>query len=145
MAPVEMEGRQPAGMDSATAALFPDRLVDSELGEIPVGWEVKPIGDLADVLGGSTPSTKEPLYWDGGTHHWATPKDLSGISVPVLLDTERCVTDAGITQISSGLLPPGTVLLSSRAPIGYLAIAEIPIAINQGFNVWPRRGFRSRE
>jgi type I restriction enzyme S subunit len=51
----------------------------------------------------------------------------------VLLDTERRVTDAGLAQISSGLLPAGTVLLSSRAPIGYLALAEIPVAINQGF------------
>ena len=55
------------------------------------------------------------------------------LSVPVLLDTERRITDAGLSQIGSGLLPKGTVLLSSRAPIGYLAIAEIPVAINQGF------------
>jgi len=53
--------------------------------------------------------------------------------VPVLLDTERKITDAGLSQISSGLLPKGTVLLSSRAPIGYLAIAEVPVAVNQGF------------
>ena len=52
--------------------------------------------------------------------------------MPVLLDTERKITDAGLVQISSGLLPKGTVLLSSRAPIGYLAIAEVPVAINQG-------------
>ena len=53
--------------------------------------------------------------------------------MPVLLDTERKITDAGLAQISSGLLPKGTVLLSSRAPIGYLAIAEVPVAVNQGF------------
>jgi type I restriction enzyme S subunit len=121
--------------------LFPDRLVDSELGEIPEGWEVKPIGDLADVVGGSTPKTDRPEYWEGGIHHWVTPKDLSGLSMPVLLDTERRITDAGLAQISSGLLPKGTVLLSSRAPIGYLAIAEVPVAVNQGFIVMkPRAG-----
>jgi type I restriction enzyme S subunit len=85
------------------------------------------------VAGGTTPSTKGPAYWEGGTHAWATPKDLSGLSVPVLLNTERRITDAGLSQIGSGLLPKGTVLLSSRAPIGYLAIAEVPVAINQGF------------
>ena len=85
------------------------------------------------MAGGTTPSTKEPAYWEGGTHAWATPKDLSGPSVPVLLNTERWITDAGLSQIGSGLLPKGTVLLSSRAPIGYLAVAEIPVAINQGF------------
>lgn len=121
--------------------LFPDRLVQSELGEIPEGWEVKPIGDLAEVVGGSTPKTEQTEYWEGGTHHWVTPKDLSGLSMPVLLDTERKITDAGLAQISSGLLPKGTVLLSSRAPIGYLAVAEIPVAINQGFIAMkPRSG-----
>ncbi len=84
-------------------------------------------------MGGSTPSTKNSTYWDGGTYHWVTPKDLSDLSTSVLLNTERRITDAGLSQIGSGLLPKGTVLLSSRAPIGYLAIAEIPVAINQGF------------
>jgi type I restriction enzyme S subunit len=125
------EGRDP-GLPQPLADLFTARLVDSELGEIPEVWEVKRIGDLADVFGGSTPSTKEPNYWDG-PHHWATPKDFSALSFPVLLDTERRITDAGLGKISSGMLPIGTVLLSSRAPIGYLAIAEIPVAINQGF------------
>ncbi len=126
------EGRDP-GLPQHLADLFPDSFEDSELGEIPSGWKVKSIGGLADVIGGTTPSTKEPAYWDGGTHAWATPKDLSGLSVPVLLDTERRITDTGLSQVGSGLLPKGTVLLSSRAPIGYLAVAEIPVAINQGF------------
>lgn len=117
----------------AVTECFPDLLTDSALGEIPATWEVKTIGDLADIVGGSTPSTAEPAYWEDGLHNWATPKDLSGLAVPVLLDTERRITDLGLSQISSGLLPAGTVLLSSRAPIGYLAIAEIPVAINQGF------------
>ncbi|MEF8715787.1 MAG: restriction endonuclease subunit S [Accumulibacter sp.] len=126
------EGRDP-GLPKPLADLFPARLVDSELGEIPEGWEIKPIGDLADVLGGTTPSTKESSYWEGGEHAWATPKDLSGLLVPVLLGTERRITDAGLSQVGSGLLPKGTILLSSRAPIGYLAVAELPVAINQGF------------
>jgi type I restriction enzyme S subunit len=126
------EGRDP-GLPEPFADLFPGSFEGSELGEIPRGWKIKSIGDLADVAGGTTPSTKEPAYWEGGTHAWATPKDLSGLSVPVLLNTERRITDAGLSQIGSGLLPKGTVLLSSRAPIGYLAVAEIPVAINQGF------------
>jgi len=126
------EGRDPS-LPKPLADLFPSRLVDSELGDIPEGWRVGSIGELADVVGGSTPSTKEAAYWEKGSHSWATPKDLSGLSVPVLLETGRRITDAGLAQIPSGLLPPGTVLLSSRAPIGYLAIAEVPVAINQGF------------
>jgi type I restriction enzyme S subunit len=126
------EGRDP-GLPKVLADLFPDSFEDSELGEIPKGWGVKAIGDLAEVVGGSTPKTERAEYWVDGTHHWVTPKDLSGLSMPVLLDTERKITDAGLAQISSGLLPKGTVLLSSRAPIGYLAIAEVPVAVNQGF------------
>ena len=128
----KMAGRDP-GLPKHLADLFPDRLVESELGEIPEGWEVQSIGDVAEVVGGTTPSTKRAEYWKGGTHCWATPKDLSALTMPVLLDTKRKITDAGLQRIGSGLLPPGTVLLSSRAPIGYLAIAEMPVAINQGF------------
>ena len=128
----KMEGRD-TGLPQDIADLFPDRLVDSEMGEIPDGWEVSQIGDEVDAVGGSTPSTKEPSYWHQGDHYWATPKDLSKLSSPVLLDTNRKITDAGLRKISSRTLPVGTVLLSSRAPIGYLAIAEIPTAVNQGF------------
>ncbi len=127
------KGRQPAGMDAETAALFPNSFEDSELGPIPARWMVRSIADLAEVVGGSTPSTKEHSYWAPGAHHWVTPKDLSSLSTPVLLKSERLITNEGLRQISSGLLPPGTVLLSSRAPIGYVAITEVPIAINQGF------------
>jgi len=124
------QGRQPAHMDPATAALFPDRLDDDGK---PAGWRNSTIGDAVKVVGGSTPSTKEPTFWEGGVHHWATPKDLAALPSPVLLDTARKITDAGVKKISSGLLPAGTVLLSSRAPVGYLAISEVPVAVNQGF------------
>jgi type I restriction enzyme S subunit len=77
------------GLPKPLAALFPDRFKDSELGEVPAGWEVKTIGDLAEVVGGSTPRTSEAAYWDAGVHYWATPKDLSALTVPVLLETER--------------------------------------------------------
>ncbi|OPZ84069.1 MAG: EcoKI restriction-modification system protein HsdS [bacterium ADurb.Bin429] len=126
-------GKQPDGMDTTTAALFPDSFEDSALGRVPKGWKVSTIGDEVRVVGGSTPSTAEPAYWEDGTINWATPKDLSTLSSPVLLHTERQITEAGLAKISSGLLPHGTVLLSSRAPIGYIALAEKPIAINQGF------------
>jgi type I restriction enzyme S subunit len=129
------------GLFEAIAALFPDSLEESSLGEIPRGWTVEPIGNLTEVIGGTTPSTKEHEYWAPDTHAWATPKDLSNLQTPVLLKTERRVSEKGLNQIGSGLLPVGTVLLSSRAPIGYLAVAEIPVAINQGFIAMkPREG-----
>ena len=128
----KVEGRG-TGLPGRTAKLFPDRLVDSVLGDTPAGWRVSEIGKEVGVVGGSTPSTKEPSYWHGGRNHWATPKDLSKLDSPVLMETNRKITDAGLRKISSGMLPAGTVLLSSRAPIGYLAISEVPVAVNQGF------------
>lgn len=126
-------GQSLPGLPAHLYDRFPDRLVESELGEVPEGWSHSTIGEEVTVCGGSTPSTKDPEFWEGGQHRWATPKDLSALKFPVLLDTDRKITDAGLAKISSGLLPVGTVLLSSRAPIGYLAIAEVPTAINQGF------------
>src|SRR5690606_30592945 len=125
----KMEGREPY-LPANIWQLFPDRLDDDGK---PEGWQRSMIGNEVTACGGSTPSTGEPSYSEDGEHHWATPKDLSTLTFPVLLGTNRKITDAGVTKISSGLLPVGTVLLSSRAPIGYLAIAEVPTAINQGF------------
>lgn len=124
----KMEGRAPY-LAPDIWSLFPDRL--DNLGK-PEGWTSSTIGQEVEVVGGSTPSTKEPAFW-GGDVSWATPKDLSSLNTPVLLSTERQITGAGLSQIGSGLLPVGTVLLSSRAPIGYMAIAQIPVAVNQGF------------
>ena len=128
----KIKGRD-TGLPQDIADLFPDRLVDSEMGGIPEGWEVSEIGKEVRAVGGSTPSTKESSFWRDGRYHWATPKDLSKLRSPVLLNTSRKITDAGLRKISSGMLPIGTVLMSSRAPIGYLAIAEVPTAVNQGF------------
>ncbi|CAK8722546.1 restriction endonuclease subunit S [Candidatus Electronema halotolerans] len=115
-------------------ALFPDEFVYSdEMGWIPKGWRISEIGNEVDVVGGGTPSTTNQDFWENGNYHWTTPKDLSGKKDKVLLKTERKITEAGLKKISSGLLPVDTVLLSSRAPIGYLALAKVPVAVNQGY------------
>ncbi|WP_448229993.1 restriction endonuclease subunit S [Pseudoxanthomonas mexicana] len=124
---------QRLGLTTELLALFPEQLVDSELGEIPEGWTWSDIGSQIKVLGGGTPSTKNPEYWDEGSIYWATPKDLSGNKSKVILGTDRKITEAGLASITSELLPTDTVLLSSRAPVGYLALTKAPMAINQGF------------
>ena len=108
-------------------------MVESELGMIPEGWRVGKLGDILEIRGGTTPNTQEEKFWNDGQYHWATPKDLSNLCSPFLLTTERKITKEGVRQISSGILPTGTLLLSSRAPIGYLAISVMPVSINQGF------------
>lgn len=127
------QGREPEGMDAATAAQFPTEFEESALGLIPKGWSAQPIGDLVEAVGGSTPDTKNATFWEPAVHHWTSPKDLSGATAPVLLHTERMVSQAGLAKVSSGLLPTGTLLMSSRAPIGYLSVTQIPVAINQGY------------
>ncbi|WP_407438519.1 restriction endonuclease subunit S [Lelliottia sp.] len=117
----------------ATANLFPSALQESKFGKIPEKWTISEIGKEIDIVGGGTPSTKISEFWDNGDIHWTTPKDLSGLQDKILIHTERRITQSGLSKISSGLLPVDTVLMSSRAPVGYLAISKIPIAINQGY------------
>lgn len=128
----KMAGDKPVGMDDATAALFPDSMEDSKLGPIPKGWKLSQIGDEVECVGGSTPSTSNPEFWDGNIC-WTTPKDLSKQTGLVTTSSERRITSKGLERISSGVLPVDSVLMSSRAPIGYLSINAVPTAINQGF------------
>jgi type I restriction enzyme S subunit len=100
--------------------------------EAQEGWEECTLDDLITVKGGTTPSTKEPSFWNGSIS-WTSPRDLSNQQSVFMFNTERKITEKGLDQIGSGLLPVGTVLMSSRAPIGYLAISDIPVAINQGY------------
>lgn len=133
-------GRNPEGIDADTAALFPNGFEGNNDYLVPQGWPVISVGDAVETVGGGTPDTKKPEFWEPGEHAWTTPKDLSGIQSPVLLNTERQLSAKGIAKISSGLLPSGTLLMSSRAPIGYLAITQIPMAINQGYIAMPPGG-----
>lgn len=95
-------------------------------------WEEGKLGDILSVKGGTTPSTKEPNFWDGDIA-WTSPRDVTTLDGLYLFETEKKITQKGLEQISSGLLPAGTLLMSSRAPVGVLAFAEIPLAINQGY------------
>jgi type I restriction enzyme S subunit len=120
------------GLPKEIEDLFPNEFEDSELGEIPKGWKVGKLGDLTNIVGGSTPSTSKESFWNGN-YYFATPKDLSNASSPILLSTDRKITLEGVNEISSGILNKGTLLMSSRAPIGYVSFTEIPVSINQGF------------
>jgi len=100
--------------------------------EVEKSWKVGKLEDVITVKGGTTPSTTNADFWDGDIN-WTSPRDLSNATSVFLFRTERKITKKGLAQIGSGLLPVGTVLLSSRAPIGYLTITEILVAINQGY------------
>ena len=96
-------------------------------------WKECTIADLGEVVGGATPSTKKPENYENGDISWITPKDLSTFRGRYILRGERNITEIGLNSCSTRLLPPNTVLFSSRAPIGYVAIAAKGMCTNQGF------------
>ena len=97
------------------------------------GWIECKISDIGTVIGGATPSTKKPENYANGTIPWITPKDLSSFSGRYIKRGERNITDIGLKSCSTQLLPKNTILFSSRAPIGYVAIADDEMCTNQGF------------
>ena len=96
-------------------------------------WIECKISDIGTVVGGATPSTKKPENYENGDIAWITPKDLSSFSGRYIQRGERNITEIGLKSCSTQLLPKDTVLFSSRAPIGYVAIAENAVCTNQGF------------
>lgn len=97
-----------------------------------MNWPIVPISSVAKVISGGTPKTTVDEYW-GGELPWVTPKDLAHIDGKVIRETPRTLTNLGLKKSSAELLPPGSVLFSSRAPIGHVAINAVPMATNQGF------------
>ena len=95
------------------------------------GWSLASIGDVCDVVNGGTPKTGVSDYW-GGQHQWITPAEMGKRSSPYVSQTERTITDQGLHNSSARPLPPLSVILSSRAPIGHLVINTEPMATNQG-------------
>ena len=116
---------------------------ETEIGEIPKDWEVKKINEIGEIGGGSTPSTKVKDYWDGDIP-WITPKDLANHGSRFISCGERNITRKAVIENSLKLYPNGTILLTSRAPIGYVAIIKNPVTTNQGFkNIAPKEGTNS--
>jgi type I restriction enzyme S subunit len=99
---------------------------------IPVGWKIERIGNVGEVIGGGTPSTENEEYWDGEIP-WLSPVDLSDNTNVYVSRGGKNITKLGLQKSSAKMMPKDTVLLSSRAPVGYVALAKNPICTNQGF------------
>lgn len=127
----KMAGRTPEGMDEATVTLFPDALEETELGLVPAGWKVGSILGIAKLLSGGTPKTDRPEYW-GGNIPWASAKDVSQASDPVLLTTERTITELGLNGSSTKLVPAyATAVVARGATTGRLVMFGKELAMNQ--------------
>ncbi len=141
---IEVNRRINENLEQQAQALFKSWFVDfepfkdgefeeSELGMIPKGWKVGTLDEIGDVVGGSTPSKAKPEYYTENGIAWLTPKDLSVSNAKFTAKGEIDITQEGYNSCSTKLMPKGTVLFSSRAPIGYVTIAKNEICTNQGF------------
>lgn len=141
---IELNNKINANLEEMAQAIFKnwfvdfepfkdDKFVDSELGMIPEGWNVGRLDEIADVVGGSTPSKAKPEYYTQKGIAWLTPKDLSNHPAVYSSRGEIDITEEGYNSTSTKLMPKGTILFTSRAPIGYISIAQNDICTNQGF------------
>jgi type I restriction enzyme S subunit len=127
----KLDGRQPVGMDEATAALFPDSFQDSTLGHIPKGWETGSILRQADLLSGGTPKTDFPAYWNGDVP-WASANDVSQCGEAFLVSTKRKITKQGVENSSTKIIPANaTVVVARGATTGRLTMFDHAMAMNQ--------------
>ena len=109
------------------------RCINSETPfDLPESWVFARLKHIGEVIGGGTPKTNIDEYWDGNIP-WLTPADLSGYEDMHISTGARTITELGLKSSSAQMLPQNSILYSSRAPIGYIAIAANPISTNQGF------------
>jgi type I restriction enzyme S subunit len=109
------------------------------LGQVPAHWQIIRTKYLFSIKNGATPKTGEPSYWDGPIH-WVTPNDLGKLDGAEIFETERTITEQGYESCGTVLVPPGSLVMSTRAPIGHLGIAMDQICTNQGCHTLVPRG-----
>jgi type I restriction enzyme, S subunit len=127
----KLKGRKPIGMDETTAALFPSRYKESQLGKIPDEWTVGSILKHAKLLSGGTPKTERQDYWNGNIS-WASAKDVSQSGQTFLIDTERNITTAGLEKSATQMIPAFcTVVVARGATTGRMVVFGRDMAMNQ--------------
>ena len=123
-------GESLPGLPAHLYDLFPDRLVDSELGEVPEGWGVGVLDDAIELLSGGTPKTSVSGFWGGGIP-WYAAKDAPNGSNVFALDTERTITQLGVENSATRIIAAGTTVITARGTVGRLACLGVPMAMNQ--------------
>jgi type I restriction enzyme S subunit len=134
-------GRQPVGMSSNTATVFPDHFDASPLGSVPVGWRVTPFSELVNIVGGGTPKTDVQDYWNGGIP-WFSVVDTPAPGDVFVLWTEKTITQKGLDESAARLLDEGTTIITARGTVGNLALVGRPMAMNQScYGLVGKRGY----
>lgn len=131
-------GREPEGMDTTTAALFPAGFEESALGLIPKGWRVLPFAETVDIVGGGTPKTSMPEYWDGAIP-WFSVVDAPAAGQVFTVATEKSITKLGVKNSSTRILPKWTTIISARGTVGKVGMTGVEMAMNQScYGLKPR-------
>ena len=125
----KMEGR-PTGLPKEIEDLFPDSFEDSELGEIPRGWGIGLFTNVFEIVGGGTPKTSIEKYWNGNIP-WFSVEDSPNESDIWVIDTKRRITEEGLLNSSTKILPIGSVIITARGTVGKIALVGVPMAMNQ--------------
>ena len=139
---IENNQRQIRLLEEAAQRLYKEWFVDLRfpgyentpiVDGVPEGWNSTTMDETCQAIGGGTPSTSKKEYYEGGNIRWVTPTDLTKTGSWILLDTEKKITNEGLDNSSAKMLPPDTILMTSRASIGYIALCENEVCTNQGF------------
>lgn len=112
---------------------FPNHEQVEFVNGIPDGWGIQTISDVCETIGGGTPSTKIDAYWGNGDIEWVTPTDITKLKSLILINPEKKITRLGLEKSSAKLVPPNTILMTSRASIGYFGLIDREVCTNQGF------------
>ena len=121
-------------LENTAQSIYKKMFVDDiDLGNLPDGWRIGTLEDLGEIVSGATPSTEMPEYWDDNGIAWLSPADLSHDKTLFMRRGAKSISKLGYQSASTRLLPIGTVLFSSRAPIGLMAISASELCTNQGF------------
>ena len=123
-------GQSLLGLPAHLYDIFPDRLVESELGEIPEGWAIGSFSDAVEMIGGGTPKTSVSEYWNGDIP-WFSVVDTPASSDVFVVQTEKSITQSGLNGSSARLINKGTTIISARGTVGNLAIAGRDMTFNQ--------------
>lgn len=109
------------------------KFVESPLGRIPEGWQIKTVGESFEILGGGTPSKEVPEYWQDGNINWYTPSDLTSAGTMFMEESGNKISELGLKKSSARMFPPYSVMMTSRATLGVVSINTTPACTNQGF------------
>lgn len=123
-------GSPDPSLPKSVTELFAAHLVNSEVGDIPHGWEVQSFSDTVDIVGGGTPKTSVAEYWNGDVP-WFSVVDAPSMSDIWVIDTDKKITLEGIENSAAQILPPGTTIISARGTVGRIALVGVPMAMNQ--------------